>query len=47
MPPIDTSSPSSATTAQLDQPGEHLTVLADALRDDDENYEDPPLADAR
>ena len=47
MPPIDTSPPSPATSAKLDRPGENLTVLADALRDDDEDYEDPPLAEAR
>ena len=47
MPPDDTSPPSPAATVQLDRPGEHLTVLADALRDDGEDYEDPPLAEAR
>ena len=25
---------------------EHLGVLAEALRDDDEHYEDPPVGDA-
>ena len=35
------------TTTQPDQSSEHLTVLDDALRDDDEDYEDPPLASLR
>ena len=46
MPPNDTSpTPDIATQTALAD--EHLTVLTDALRDDDEHYEDPPLAEAR
>lgn len=29
---------------QSQVPDEHITVLADAVRDDSEHYEDPPLA---
>ena len=44
MPPNDTSPTPATQTALAD---EYLTVLTDALRDDDEHYEDPPLAEAR
>ena len=45
--PFENGAPRQPTTStQPGQTSEHLTVLADALRDDDENYEDPPLADA-
>ena len=44
MPPNDTSPPP-GTATQTALSDEHLTVLADALKDDDEHYEDPPLAD--
>ena len=50
MPPNDTS-PTPGTTPgaamQTALTDEHITVLTDALRDDDEHYEDPPLAEAR
>ena len=46
MPPNDTAPPTPATAMQTDAANEHLTVLADALRDDDEHYEDPQLTDA-
>ena len=29
---------------QIPASDEHLTVLADAVRDDSEHYDDPPLA---
>lgn len=29
---------------QVPFPDEHLTVLADAVRDDSDHYDDPPLA---
>ena len=47
MPPNDTSPPTLIAARQTTLTDDHLTVLADALRDDDEHYEDPPLADAR
>ena len=46
MPPNDISPPPSATAPQIEASSDHLTVLADALRDDDEHYEDPQLTDA-
>ena len=46
MPPNDTSSLPPIVATQTDASTEHLTVLADALRDDDEHYEDPQLTDA-
>ena len=44
MPPIDTS-PNSGKATPTPLSDEHLAVLTDALRDDDEHYEDPPLTD--
>ena len=46
MQPNDTS-PTPGTVPQTAIADEHLIVLTEALGDDDEHYEDPPLADAR
>ncbi|MGE0854139.1 MAG: hypothetical protein AB7O44_31770 [Hyphomicrobiaceae bacterium] len=46
MTPNDILPPTlAAVTTDIDI-DEHLGVLAEALRDDDEHYEDPPVGDA-
>ena len=47
MPPNDACLPASAAATQTDAASEHLIVLVDALRDDDEHYEDPTLIEPR
>ena len=43
MPTTKTPSPA-PDPAQAPLPDDHLRVLADAIRDDSEHYDDPPLA---
>ena len=44
MPTTATPQQASEPTIQHPAPDEHLTVLADAIRDDSDHYDDPPLA---
>ena len=44
MPTVAPPSPAPEPTTQAPAPDDHLTVLADAIRDDSEHYDDPPLA---
>lgn len=46
MTPNDTVPPKPATATTDTDIDEHLSVLAEAIRDDDEHYEDPPVGDA-
>ena len=46
MPTTATLQQASEPTIEVAVPDEHLTVLADAIRDDSDHYNDPPLADA-
>lgn len=46
MTPIDTAQPKPAPSTPTADRDDHLTVLADAIRDDEEHYEYPPVANA-
>ena len=44
MPTTATPDQAPEPIIQAPVPDEHLTVLADAVRDDSDHYDDPPLA---
>ena len=46
MPITATPQQASEPTIQVPAPDEHLSVLVDAIRDDSDHYDDPPLATA-